>query len=1229
MRGALVAMILRKVMVLSTSARTRISLGKINNLLTADCEALEDFCSIAHVVWSSPVRIVICLYLLYNEIGWASFAGFACLFLTIPIQKVVVGKTVMYTRTSRKKTDERVKYVNEMLSSMNIIKMYAWEESVEKRIDKVRDDELDWIKKSALLSAVNFFFVVTAPVLVSVVGLGAYSAQSGHVLTAEKAFTAIALFAVLRFPLLLLPSAINSIATCHASVTRLKEFLLEEEIDAPREGRTAQQGEIAVAINGASFCWGASHSSTTAPTQKPNHEAGNPAFSAAKRNSGHVLNASRDDLAVPLLSDDVSAALDTDMDVTLKDIKLSVRRGELLAIIGATGAGKSSLLSALLGELPLQSNDERRFSDVISMHGSLAYVPQQAWIFNATVRENILFGKSFDQALYDEAISGACLATDLELLPSGDKTEIGEKGVNLSGGQKMRVSLARAIYANADIYLLDDPLAALDAHVAEQVFRVCINGLLKKRNATCLLVTNALSFLPNVDRIAVLNDRKFEAVDTWEKLYKANPTLTKLLQETEKKQHDEEERERRLSTTDMADEDNTEGNTHENGTSAETRARASSTAETPSPKTSAEEAASPLQKLMTDEEINKGTMGWSVVKAYLTSMGWFVFAGFMITSAVAQILVLAANYWVSVWTSDPPMITKSNGEPFSAGFYIAIYGAVNIAQLLGQLICRVVMAYAGIRASASLHRNMLSNLLRAPMLFYQRTPLGRILNRFTSDMGDVDRMMPPMFSLFVFSVMSSLATLGGIAIGTPYALVAFVPVFVFFIWLQRYFQCSSRELKRLDSVNKSPVYSHFDAMLGGIPSIRAYGAQERLVVEGCAKIDHSIRVDWCNNSCVRWLTLRLEFLGGLMTLATSLFVVVLADSLTPSVAGLALSYSLSITQLLTLGVRVGSQFENAFNAIERILHYTTETPQEKPAFIAATEPSAAWPQAGIIAFKNVSMRYRGGLPLVLDGVSFTLTKAAKVGVVGRTGAGKSSMFLTLFRIVELAGGEITIDDVNISKIGLHTLRSRLSIIPQEPVLFTGTVRFNLDPFNEHTDEQLWAALKRAYLAEVVERGQGDTAAGDKDTSKAPIDAAEKGSGRGLDMMVEENGANFSVGQRQLLCLARTLLRKSRVIVLDEATAAVDPHTDACIQRAIREEFKDFTMLTIAHRINTIIDNDVILVLDKGKLAEVGSPHKLLSNKKSLFSMLVDALGETEAEGLRKMAHEASKKKTAA
>jgi len=604
------------------------------------------------------------------------------------------------------------------------------------------------------------------------------------------------------------------------------------------------------------------------------------------------------------------------------------------------------------------------------------------------------------------------------------------------------------------------------------------------------------------------------------------------------------------------------------------------------------------------------------------------------------------------------------GDGFSVEFYLGIYVAWTMAQSLGEFLSSLYFALRGINGAQYLHSNMFRSLLRAPMRFYNETPLGRIINRLTKDQADIDRNLSRMIALAVRGFLNLAGTMVIIGVVTPYILIMFAPVLYLFWYAQRYFQCTAREVKRLDSVTRSPIYAQFNQCLDGTSSIRAYKAQERLVTDFYGKVDNNVRMYLTMISANRWLGLRLELLGALIAVAAAFVVVLTRNQIKPGAAGLALSSSFTVTGVLNLVVRLTSAAENSLNAVERVEEYGKL--ESEAAARTANDPGKGWPGKGMIKFDNVEMRYRPGLPLVLRGLSFTVKPGEKIGIVGRTGAGKSSLFVALYRLVELCGGKIVIDDVDCAEIGLFTLREGLSIIPQDPVLFRGTIRFNMDPFNQHSDQAIVTALRRSHLLSALEsilRGMinkrkdekkkarqaaiaAHQAAAEEDQKEGSRCCCPSRSGNAssvnnggyvavplpfpgedeeevpltvLDVEVDAGGENFSVGQRQLLCMARALLRHSKILVLDEATAAVDTRTDELIQKTIRNEFKDCTMLTIAHRINTIIDADKVLVMDLGRVAEFDTPKNLLSDEQGAFTSLVNDTGPEVSKFLKDVA----------
>eukprot|EP00051_Salpingoeca_urceolata_P019849 m.293491 g.293491 ORF g.293491 m.293491 type:complete len:1641 (-) comp19492_c0_seq12:32-4954(-) len=1126
-RSTLTLALLKKSVKLSPKGREDRSTGQIMNMISSDCESLQLVCTGIHAVWSSPLRIAIAIYLLYGELGPSAFVALGLLVLMMPVQKQLVGIAGRLLKTSLKATDERVKLINEVMADMQVVKCYAWEASLQKRILEMRTTELSWLRKSAVLRALNFFLISIIPILVTVLTFVTYVAI-GNTLTASKAFTSLALFGVLRVPLFLLPQTINNIISARVSLTRLKGFLEADQLTDHQGIAPARTGEAAITVDKASFAW------SSVASAKP----------------------------------------------CLTDIRLTVPAGQMVAVMGGTGEGKSSLLYALLNDMTCVSSSVAQAPSVI--RGRVALVPQQAWIFNATVRDNILFGVPYDEQRYETVVRVCSLERDFELMMDGDMTEIGEKGVNLSGGQKQRISLARAVYSDSDVILLDDPLSALDAHVAKEIFDKCFNGFLAGK--TRVFVTNRLEFVPSCDRVLVMRQGHIAADGSYSHLLATDAEFRNLMQDQGSAE----------GTGDASSADADETSVVATGFDGSVQGAPAPDDDEVDTAKAPDEKKLPKQKkeatkLILDEARATGSVGTKVLKGYIKAMGGYnIFFLIVTLYGITEGARLGASVWVSVWSSD-----GGTGHPTS--YWLGIYSGISAVQAMFTLSSMLLTALCGLGAARVLHKQMFDCLLSAPMSFFHATPLGRILNRCSKDQADIDKNLTSNVTIFVRGLIQICGTFIIIGQTTPYTLATFVPVLTVFYWTYRYFQAANREIKRLDSITRSPVYAYFGQCLNGLPSIRAYAAQDQIYEESAHKIDRQVRMNLATFSANRWLSIRLEILGGLMIFASAVFVVAMRKVLDPGQTGLALSYALQITGLLNMTVRLAALAENSFNAVERVLEYTeVESERLEPA-PNTPKPPPNWPDQGHIEFRNVSMKYRPDLPPVLQDLSLDAQPSEKIGIVGRTGAGKSSLFLTLFRIVEPCGGSIIIDGIDSASLGLRLLRSRLSIIPQDPVLFTGSVRFNLDPFDEHPDHVVWDALGRAHLQDWV-----------------------KAQSEGLSTLITEGGSNLSVGQRQLMCLARALVRKSRILVLDEATAAVDVATDSLIQRTIREEFTDQTVLTIAHRLNTIIDSDHILVLDAGRRVEFGTPQELLSTNSQFASMVADT-GEEMAAFLRGVA----------
>ncbi|CAA0823749.1 ABC transporter C family member 2 [Striga hermonthica] len=1115
LRSTLVAAVFRKSLKLTHESRKSFASGKITNLMTTDAEALQQICQSLHTLWSAPFRIVVALVLLYQQLGVASLLGALLLVLLFPIQTLIISKMQKLTKEGLQRTDKRIGLMNEILAAMDTVKCYAWENSFQAKVQSVRNEELSWYRRAQLLGALNSFILNSIPVVVIVISFGVFTLLGGN-LTPARAFTSLSLFAVLRFPLFMLPNIITQVVNANVSLKRLEELLLaEDRILLPNP--PIEPGLPAITIRNGYFSW-------EAKAERP----------------------------------------------TLSNINLDIPVGSLVAVVGSTGEGKTSLISAMLGELPPIADA------TVVIRGKVAYVPQVSWIFNATVRDNILFGSTFEPGKYGRSIDVTSLQHDLDLLPGGDLTEIGERGVNISGGQKQRVSMARAVYSDSDVYIFDDPLSALDAHVGRQVFEKCIRGEL--RGKTRVLVTNQLHFLSQVDRILLVHEGTVKEEGTFEELSNSGVLFQKLMENAGKMEEYVEENE---DTGKVDDRTSKPINGLNGEVSKDVKEKNNNKKEGKS-------------VLIKQEERETGVVSWHVLMRYKNALGgaWVVMILFT-CYILSEILRVSGSTWLSHWTDTSTVHTHG---PI---FYNLVYSSLSFGQVLVTLINSFWLITSSLYAARRLHNGMLNSILRAPMVFFHTNPLGRIINRFAKDLGDIDRNVAPFANMFLNQVSQLISTFVLIGIVSTMSLWAIMPLLVLFYGAYLYYQSTAREVKRLDSITRSPVYAQFGEALNGLTTIRAYKAYDRMASINGKSMDNNIRFTLVNMSGNRWLAIRLETVGGIMIWFTATFAVLQNgraenQEAFASTMGLLLSYALNITSLLTGVLRLASLAENSFNAVERVGTYI-ELPSEGPLVIENNRPPPAWPSSGSIRFEDVVLRYRPELPPVLHGISFEISPSDKVGIVGRTGAGKSSMLNALFRIVELESGRIFIDGCDIAKFGLTDLRKVLGIIPQSPVLFSGTVRFNLDPFNEHNDADLWEALERAHLKDVIRRNH-----------------------LGLDAEVSEAGENFSVGQRQLLSLSRALLRRSKILVLDEATAAVDVRTDALIQKTIREEFKSCTMLIIAHRLNTIIDCDRILLLDAGQVVEFDTPETLLQKEDSAFSKMVQSTGTANAEYLRSL-----------
>jgi ATP-binding cassette, subfamily C (CFTR/MRP), member 1 len=1119
--------------------------GKIVNLMSVDTYRVDQASGMFHLTWTSPLAIIITLILLCVNIGYSALSGYALLVIGMPLLTKAIKVLFARRRRINKITDQRVSLTQEILSSVRFVKFFGWEGSFLERLKELRRREIKAIQ--VLLAIRNGINAVsmTLPVFASMLAFITYS-LSDHSLDPARIFSSLALFNSLRMPLNLLPLVIGQVTDAYASLGRIQEFLLSEE--QKEEFIWDEAMEPAIEMQSASFTWerNSTHDKDQVGTFQTKAQIKD-AKNAYKRER-KAEKISKKQGKSNSINDDSSSEDVQMVPFRLQDMDFSVGRNELLAVIGTVGSGKSSLLAALAGDM-------RKTGGKVKMGASRAFCPQYAWIQNSSLKDNILFGKPYKSKWYNKVIDACALRPDLDMLPAADQTEIGERGINVSGGQKQRLNIARAMYFNADIILMDDPLSAVDAHVGRHIMDEAICGIMKDKCR--ILATHQLHVLNRCDRIIWMNEGRIQSIDTFDNLMNNNRDFQQLMATTAQEEVIEEK--------DKTDDEN----------------------EVEDGKKEVKKRKKPAGALMQQEERAVNSISWGIYGAYIKAAGSFLVAPlifvFLVLSNGANIVT---NLWLSYWTS--------NRFGFSTGIYIGVYAALGIIQALLMYTFSTLLSTGGTNASKAMLQRAMTRVLRAPMSFFDTTPLGRITNRFSKDIDSMDNNLTDAFRMYLITLAMIISVFALIIAFFPYFAIALVPLLFIFLFSASYYRASAREMKRHEAVLRSSVFARFSEAISGTASIRAYGLQDYFSGRIRDSIDQMDSAYFLTFSNQRWLAVRLDGIGNLLVFTTGILVVTSRFNVSPSIAGLVLSYILAIVQIIQFTVRQLAEVENNMNATERLHYYGTHLDEEAPAYLKKVADS--WPQSGEITFEDVQMRYRAGLPLVLQGLDFTVRGGERIGIVGRTGAGKSSIMSALFRLTELSGGSIKIDDIDIATVGLQDLRSRLAIIPQDPTLFRGTIRSNLDPFNEHSDLELWSALRKADLiGEVQEATQG-------------LDAHGKNTGRiHLDSTVEEEGLNFSLGQRQLMALARALVRNSRIIVCDEATSSVDFETDQKIQKTMASGFKGKTLLCIAHRLKTIINYDRICVMDAGRIAEMDEPIELY-DRGGIFRGMCDRSG---------------------
>ncbi|XP_016134577.1 multidrug resistance-associated protein 1-like isoform X2 [Sinocyclocheilus grahami] len=1119
-KTAVMGLVYRKSLVINSAARRTCTVGEIVNLVSADTQKLMDFVVYFNAVWVAPIEIALCLFFLWQRLGPSALAGIATVILIFPLNGFIAKMRSKLQEVQMKYMDGRIKLMNEILSGIKILKIYAWENAFRERVLGYREKELNALKKSQILYSISIASFNSSTFLIAFAMFGVYVLiDEKHVLDAEKVFVSMALINILKAPLSQLPFAMSTTMQALVSLKRLGKFLCQDELKLDSVERTPYHPDVeGVVIDNGTFSWS------------------------------------------------------KDSTPCLRRIDVKVQRGSLVAVVGHVGSGKSSLLSAMLGEMEKKSGH-------VTVSGSVAYVPQQAWIQNATLKDNILFGRERKDRWYQKVLEACALLPDLEILPARDATEIGEKGLNLSGGQKQRVSLARAVYRKADIYLLDDPLSAVDAHVGQHIFEKVIgpNGVLK--NKTRILVTHGLSFLPQADLILVMEDGEITEMGSYAELLSRKNTFADFVKAFSVSERKESATHRgtrksvsRLSMTDFSID-----LSQEQLISGDMGSASIQTMEAISD-TEQEQDQEEVGRLTQADKAHTGRVKLEMYVDYFRTIGLAFIIPIIFLYAFQQAASLAYNYWLSLWADDPIV----NGTQVNTDLKLGVFGALGFAQGIAVFGTTVAISLGGIIASRHLHLDLVNNVLHSPMSFFESTPSGNLLNRFSKEIDAIDCMIPDGLKMMLGYVFKLLEVFIIVLMATPFAGVIVLPLTLLYAFIQSFYVATSCQLRRLESVSRSPIYTHFNETVQGVSVIRAFGEQSRFILLANSRVDHNQTSYFPRFVATRWLAVNLEFLGNLLVLAAAILSVMGRSTLSPGIVGLAVSHSLQVTGILSWIVRAWTDVENNIVSVERVKEYA-ETTKEAPWTIENSPLPLDWPRSGSIGFQEYGLQYRRGLDWALKEISLSVNEREKVGIVGRTGAGKSSLALGIFRILEAAKGKIFIDGINIAEVGLHELRSRITIIPQDPVLFSGSLRMNLDPFDGYTDEEVWRALELAHLKNFVS-GLPDK----------------------LNHECSEGGENLSLGQRQLVCLARALLRKTKILVLDEATAAVDLETDNLIQSTIRTQFEDCTVLTIAHRLNTIMDYTRVIVMDRGHITEMDSPSNLISQRGQFYRMCREA-----------------------
>ncbi|XP_008188570.1 multidrug resistance-associated protein 4 isoform X1 [Acyrthosiphon pisum] len=1165
-RVACCSIIYRKLLRLSHTAIGNTTVGRVINLLSNDVSRFDKSATFLHYIWICPLHMILVTYLLWQEIGVSSLLPIVVLCFVIWFQAMLGRKLRGQRKKTAKKTDERIRLMNEIISGIKVIKMYTWEIPFGKLIEYLRKMEIRHIQigmyiRNTMLALVliqsrfQLFFSILSYVLL------------GNYISAQKVFIMYTLYNISILPIHCFSQSISEVIELQVSIKRIQDFLLLEEKDNQLPNKSKSGEPINNTLNNLT-----------------EHIAGDDGVLRhnTKLSNTHSI----------VLSKATAKWTDIQTNNTLENINLSVAPGRLIGIIGPVGAGKSSLFQAILRELPLSEGS-------LDVHGVISYASQEPWVFSGSIKQNIIFNSPIDEYRYKQVINVCALKNDFEKFPYGDKTTVGERGVTLSGGQKSRINLARAIYKQANIYLLDDPLSAVDPHVSSHLFEKCIKGFLNEK--TCILITHQIQYLTKVDTIFHIDNAQRIVESTYEELQTIDLSFLKSPQSPVTPDNQS------ISFNNDSD--------YSVGKKSIFDRKISATSDV-SLMYDSKENTNQEEQVKIVEIRSSGNISWDTYLAYFLDGGKISkILSLIFTSILYQTVASCGDLWITYWVkleesvfynenSSTPTTKNSINTifqwPISRETCIYVFSAITACIIIAIILNIFTFVLVCMRASTNLHNNMFTALIRAKINFFNTNLSGSILNRFSKDLGAIDDMLPQTLNDCLRHGLNCMAVLIIVMYINIYLILPTIVLAFTFYKITAFYLSLSRSVKRLEGITRSPVFTHLNASIQGLTTIRAFEAENILSNEFDVHQDLHSSAWYLFLTSSRAFGFWLDIICFIYTCIVTFSFLALRNSTFGGNVGLAITQAYGLAGVLQWMMRQMAELENNMTSVERVLEYTN-LPQEGSIEPCSDKKTPLnWPSDGQVTFINFYLRYEPNSPCVINHLNLNIESMQKIGIVGRTGAGKSSLVGSLFRLA-FHEGNIIIDGIEIHEIDLYELRSKLTIIPQQPVLFSGTVRKNLDPSEEYPDHILWNALDEVELKDIVENLPD-----------------------GLSSKISEDGSNLSVGQRQLVCLARAIVRNTKILVLDEATANVDQQTDLLIQRTIRNKFRACTVLTVAHRLNTVIDSDKVLVMDTGSMVEFDHPHNLLQNKEGAFYKMVEQTGHDTADLLHRLAAESYK-----